>query len=259
MKRTRAYQALFGAIFTLCLCSTSYGATTWFLSCGTTACSNDDTSDTADGITVDVTAVGDSDAGKYEDRSLYSYSGGLGSGAGEGEGNPAHAFDFATDQNVHEFMVSVFTKSIALESVYYGWVDGYTGNGDEEDADTTVLAWKGGPGSFNAATDLKGQTSAQLAASGNWQVFNIDTFNEGWHSIGNGSGGSGFTSTVWLTGAYNNAFGGSLDMHDDIFKIRKLYGTEKPRTPPGTGMPTPGTLALLGIGLLAIGRKRLTA
>ena len=223
---------------------------TWYLGSGCSGrCSNDDNSYTSsnNGIEATVTAWGNSDTGNtYEQRSLYSYSGGLGSGEAEGESAPQHAID---NNGVHEFILIQYDFTVALEELYLSYI--------YNDADISVLAYNGT--SFNVNNDLAGLTTSGVN-SGDWtKVSNIDINSTGtWTSINNNSNVS---SQYWLVGAYSSVFSGALSESggliggNDYFKLKKVSGT-KVYTPPGGSVPVPGTIALVGLGLLLVRARR---
>ncbi len=161
--------------------------------------------------------------------------------------DPEHAID--NDQRKDSVLFSFAGDKVNLSQTYFGWVSSSSGYGD---SDFSVYAFTGA-----GSADLAGVTYTDAGMAG-----------AGWTLIGhhNGGGSAGWKtinasdiySSYWLIGA--NA--GANDSKKDAFKMLKVAGTscaDNPQgngcgyTPPG-GVPEPGTLLLMGAGLLGMTR-----
>jgi hypothetical protein len=169
------------------------------------------------------------------------------SGRDANEGvSPEHAID--NNGRVDSILFS-FTDKVNLTSFSAGWVS--------TDSDFTVLAYTG---AGNPAS-LANQSYAGLLSNG-WSLI-------GNYLAGSSAGAHDFTnstySSYWLIGALNTMVGGdSSKAGNDNFKLISLAGCTCDNAPPGTpgcstgggggGVPEPGTLLLMGAGLLGLTR-----
>lgn len=170
---------------------------------------------------------------------------------GETTSSPQHAID--NDGRIESVLFSFAGDKVNLSSTYFGWVS--------NDSDYSVYAYTGA-----GAGSVAGQTYAGLTSNG-WSLVG--------HYNSNGSAGSktiatGIFSSYWLIGAYNGT-GSGMDGNKDYFKLKSVTGAtcaDTPGgrgcgggTPPGGSVPEPGTLLLVGIGMLGLTRikRRQTA
>jgi len=165
-------------------------------------------------------------------------------GVGVGNSNsPNHAVD---NQYADEFVLLSFDKSVSLTSLQIGWPS----NSSSYDTDLTIMAYTG-----NGGANPNGKTAAQLSSAG-WEHVN-DLFNINRNVDTTISNPNDVSSNYWLVGAYNEYLspnGSTYRGAKDFFKLKAIAGVSHT---PSTGVPLPTTAALFGLGLLALGRKKI--
>ncbi|MBN8766246.1 MAG: PEP-CTERM sorting domain-containing protein [Thiobacillus sp.] len=162
--------------------------------------------------------------------------------------SPEHSID--NNGRVDSILFS-FTDKVNLTSFSAGWVS--------TDSDFTVLAYTG---AGNPAS-LANQSYAGLLSNG-WSLIGnfLGGTSTGAHDFANNT-----YSSYWLIGALNTFVGGDpAKAGNDYFKLISLAGCTCDNAPPGTpgcstgggggGVPEPGTLLLMGAGLLGLTRFR---
>jgi len=176
---------------------------------------------------------------KLETAYLNVYSGGLGvknqdaSGSSSvGDQNDGTSPEHATDNNQrYDSVLFKFDSAIDLNSVTIGW---WT-----VDSDISVLRYNG----VGDASNQAGKTYAQLLTSG-WSLVSQNASSTATTKNLDGSA----TSSYWLIGAANSLLGTTMDGTGDYVKISTIAGTK------ANGAPEPGTMLLMGAGLLGLAR-----
>lgn len=186
---------------------------------------------------------------------VYNWTGGLGVVATNE--NQATTGPHATDNvNGTDALLIKFDTATSLTAVTLGWNGTDNPSGAYIDSDISVLAWTGigDP----AAGSIAGSTAAGLVSAG-WTLVG-DYANVGGLAGDTQAISTSITSSYWLVSAYDAKWSGCTtgcfnSGANDAFKLVSVAGNQT------TKVPEPGSLALLGAGLLGwvASRKRKVA
>lgn len=160
---------------------------------------------------------------------------------------PTHAAD---NQNGTDLILLSFGKAVNITSLTLGyWAS---------DADITLMAYTGLGAPTIAGKTLTTNSSSLNAANGWSSIKNYGTANT-LSATNTGGTSNDITyatsdtttySSWWLVSAYNSGYGGgAMDAINDFVKLLSVAANVQPTT---GKVPEPGSLALMGAGLLGI-------
>jgi hypothetical protein len=163
-------------------------------------------------------------------------SGGLGVSKGGAESSPAHALD---NHNGLDALIFKFTKSVTLTGITLGWNGHDNSNSHYNDSDVSIYAWTG------ASATPTGYVSTAVGWEliGNYE--NVGTKTDNTQSFA-----TPVFSSYWLVSAYgSSSVNKSGSRITDSFKLFSIAGNT---APPTTGVPEPGSLALMAMGAFGL-------
>jgi hypothetical protein len=155
--------------------------------------------------------------------------------------SPNHSMD---NKSTIDMLLFAFGKAVDLSSVTIGWKSG--------DADISVLAYEGA-----SAPTVAGASVGSLV-SGDWRL--IGHYANLGEEITRQINSTDYSSQWWLVSSYSAGYGGNplsdgVKTAYDYVKVLSVAGVEVIPVE-ATPVPAPGSLALMGLGILAVAMAR---